>query len=214
MCLLDDRNFPQMFLSILCEKIIYIQIFKYPEYYNHISMTFSFVIFSLELKLFMNGLLFSDNIIHEKYENKGNLNKLTTIILSILSTIFSVIILNILKKYLTYPQIIKLIKKHVQEDRCYKIYYFKLKSLLKKSAILYGIITNIFSLFIVYYLVLFGAIYTGSQLPLIINYLIGLIETIGVYIIISFILSLLRYISIRFHNENLFNFIHFINHLV
>jgi hypothetical protein len=125
----------------------------------------------------MNGLLFSDKIVHEKYENKGNLNKLTTIILSILSTLFSVIILNILKKYLTYPQIIKLIKKHVQEDRYYKIYYFKLKSLLKKSAILYGIITNIFSLFIVYYLVLFGAIYTGSQLPLIINYLIGYINS-------------------------------------
>ena len=65
----DKRNFFMIYISILKMKIEIISILFYPEKFTHISLTLSLYLFEFLLSYFMNALLYSDDIVSQKYHN-------------------------------------------------------------------------------------------------------------------------------------------------
>ena len=89
----DKRNFFEMFKSLFFLKLQTIQIFFYPKEFIHISLTLSLYLFDILLDFTINSLLFSDQILTQKYYNNGELLFITTNILSISSNVISYFIL-------------------------------------------------------------------------------------------------------------------------
>ena len=64
----------------------------------------------------MNALLFSDDIISEKYHNKGKLNPLTTYSLSFLSNVLGYLISYIAVKLTSFTRLLELLAiEHIKE---------------------------------------------------------------------------------------------------
>ena len=56
-----------------------------------------------------------------------------------------------------------------------------------------------------YYLTIFCIVYSETQLSFLMNYFIGVIDSVLLSIIISFITSFLRYASLKFKFKQLYN---------
>ena len=66
---IDDRDFLEMFLSILANEIKIISIFYYKNPLVHLSLTTSIYLFESLLDLTINCFLYTDDYISEKYKN-------------------------------------------------------------------------------------------------------------------------------------------------
>ena len=101
---LDKRNIFNIFISIIKMKIEIIAILFYPEEFTHRSLTLSIFLFDCLFSYFMNALLYSDEIVSQKYHNNGQLDLLTSIFLSLTSNIISSIFLWVVKLLCSYNQ--------------------------------------------------------------------------------------------------------------
>jgi hypothetical protein len=66
---LDNRNFFQIFFSVIANKIEILKIFYYRNEVMHLSLSISIYLFSLLLDLTLNCFLYSDDVVSEKYHN-------------------------------------------------------------------------------------------------------------------------------------------------
>ena len=69
----DKRNIFQIFLSFFSMKIKTIEFLFFRDEYSYFSLTFSFYLFEILLDIAINSLLFSDDVISQKYYNNGEL---------------------------------------------------------------------------------------------------------------------------------------------
>ena len=134
----------------------------------------------------INGLFFNDDTMHKIYKNKGGfdiLGQLPQIVYSfIISTLF-IFILEMLA--LTEGTILEL--KQIKAKVIFDGKVSGLVKIIKIKFCLYFIISSVFLLFFWYYLSMFCAIYTNTQLHLIkdtlLSFAISFIEPFGIYLI-------------------------------
>ena len=99
---IDKRNMIQILLSVVISKIGFLNLFFEENPYSHLSLDISIYLFELLLDLTMNCLLYSDDVVSEKYNNNGELSMITSLSLSIISNIISSIINFILLLFFLY----------------------------------------------------------------------------------------------------------------
>ena len=178
-----------MLLSIFYLKLKTIQIIFYRKNLSHFSLTFSFYLFETLLDITINSLLFSEDVISQKYFNNGKLLYITTNMLSISSNIISYFILLFTEKLINQDLVLNnAIQEIKHTDNFYK-FYIKVSSCFKiKNIIFYFILFSI-GLFCTYYLFIFCAVYKKIQENLFTNYIVGSIMVFRLCIIYMLICS-------------------------
>ena len=195
---LDKRNIFSMFINFIKMKIDIISIFLYPEEFSYKSISLSIYLLDFLYSFFLNAFLYTDDIISEKYHNNGRLSFYTTIFLSLISNVVSFIIIYYIKKIVSYNEFLSLMVKDIKRINEFILTFKKMYLLLKIKVITFFIISFLSSIFITFYLFVFCQLYERSQGSLIINYLMGLIESFAYSVGISLIICILRLIGIRF----------------
>ena len=192
----DERNIVQTFISYFNSKLDLIQIIFFPKEFSHISLTLPSYLFELLLDLTFNALLFSDDVISQKYYNNGDLLFITSNILSISSNIITSLLIYFIKNLVKYETILETAIQEIKNNKLFfqfftKIYYY----ITIKIRIFYSIVF-ISGLFCIYYLFIFFAIFKKIQKNLFINYIIGIGWGLGYKVALCLITTILRKISL------------------
>ena len=201
---LDNRNIFSIFISIFKKKIDIISIIFYPEEFSHYSLTLANFSFEFLFNYFMNALLYSDDVVSQKYHNNGQLEFITSLTLSLLSNIISSIFSWIIEKLSFYTEYLTFLNKDIQIKNLYITIFRKLYGFIKFKIICFYIIIFISSIFMTYYLFLFCYIYQKSQVSLLTNYFLGTLETLLKSLGVSIIVCILRFTGLKFKLKNIY----------
>lgn len=193
-----------MFLSILANEIKIISIFYYKNQLVHLSLTTSIYLFESLLDLTINCFLYTDDYVSEKYKN-GNLKFITSILLSLMSNIFSSIITYYVVGLVEFTELLEMIMNQIVNKKYYFYNISKFKKYLSiKLAIFYSL-QNLLYLFMCYYLTIFCIIYHQTQGSIMTNYIIGIVESLIISFLLSLLTAFLRYASIKNKIKSLYN---------
>ena len=96
----------------------------------------------------MNALLFSDDVISQKYHNKGNIDFITTMSLTIISNILSYILITIMTRLTNIAPILEIL---VQNKKRFDIKVTKIIKVIKIKFVLYYCFLMIITVFSLYY---------------------------------------------------------------
>ena len=201
---IDKRTWFKMFLSVTAHEIEIINIFYYRNPYNHLTIVFSTYTFELCLDLTLNTLLYTDDVVSEKYNNNGSLEFFTSLSLSFMSNIISSIIAFIVCKLADYADVMELMITNVAKERQYISNVIKFRKYLSIKLTLFFIIQMIINLAMCYYLMIFCTVYHKTQGSIMLNYLLGIAQSIGISFGLALITSLIRYLSIKYRWRNIY----------
>ena len=202
---IDKRTYFQMFLSVLAHEIKIVDIFYYKNPFSHLSIILSIYIFELCLDLTLNCLLYTDDVVSEKYNNNGSIRFFTSLSLSFMSNIFSSIIAYIVGKLADYAEIFEFIVKDIPFKKQYYLNIFKFKKYIILKLSIFYILQLFINLSMCYYLMIFCTIYHKTQGSIMINYIIGITQSIAISIGLTIITSLIRYLSLKYKWKHIYN---------
>ena len=160
----EERGIWKYFFILFVKQFSLINIFCFPNEYDILPISLSLFLFSVASDYMINALLFSDDVISQRYKNKGHLNPVTTYSLSIISNIVSSIICIIGVKLTNFSGTLELFAQEHQKE---KEYVEKLKAILKiirNKIILFFIYEFAMMGMYFYFMMIFCAVYKGSQL--------------------------------------------------
>ena len=157
------------------------------------------------LDLTFNFLLYSDDVVSEKYNNNGKLSFFTSLSLSFISNIVSSLIIYIVYKLANYPDIIEAIIKNVKNKTYYLMNILRVFKYIRLRLTFFFIFELILGLLMTYYLFIFCTVFHQSQGSIMFNYFIGNCLSLAKSIGLTIIISILRYLSIKYKNLKLFN---------
>ena len=204
----DKRNVFQTFYTLIIQKLDLIDIFCNNKRLK-IMLIVEYIL-SLFINFFFNALLYTDDVVSNKYHNNGELDIIVTLTLSILSNIITSIFCYYIKYTRGIEERIDIIL-----DIRYKLHYYKnLKQLilfLKIKFICFIICQIIIFAVCLYYIVIFCIKYVYSQESLILNYCYSLIESLITSFAIAFLILLTRKIGLCCLNKELYNTSKYIN---
>ena len=202
---IDDRNFFEILLSILLNKIGLLNLFCNRSPYIHLSLTISIYLFELLLDLTLNCFLYTDDVVSEKYHNNGSLSMFTSFSLSIISNIISSIFCAIISNLADYSEIFESIIINVKNKTKYLENIIRFLKYIRIRLSCFYILEIIFTIIMTYYLFIFCTVYHQSQTSILINYIIGAVTSLAFSIGITIIITILRIISIKYHSSALYN---------
>ena len=202
---IDKRTFFQIFISVITNEINLLNLYFYRNPYTHYSLSVSIYLFDLLCDLTMNCLLYTDDVVSEKYHNNGQLSMITSFSLSILSNMISSIIIYVIRKLTNYCEIIEEIIKNVKYKRKYFENILRLFKYMKLRLGTFYFLQFSTMLVMTYYLFIFCVVYNKSQGSVIINYIIGACTSLAISIGLTIIITVLRTISIKYRSVKLFN---------
>ena len=201
---LDNRSCCSIFLSVISHEIKIINIFYYKHPYEHLSIVLSEYIFELCLDLTLNCLLYTEDVISEKYNNNGSIRFFTTLSLSFISNIISSIIGFFLSKLADYAEFFEYIIKDITYQSKYYLNIMKFKKLLCMKLTAFFFIQTLITLGMCYYLMIFCTVYHNTQGSIMINYLTGVAESIAISFGLTLITSIMRALSISCRCKSLY----------
>ena len=158
----------------------------------------------LLVDLTMNAILYSDHIVSHKRHNNGQLDYIVILFLSAFSNILACIIdyyLGLLIGFEEKINDIKDIKKEIPFLRVSKIILREITI----RVIIFFFIENIIIFSCTYYLFIFFTIYHKSQMSLLKNYIISLLEGWLINIIIALLIVVFRKLGIYYKNKYIYN---------
>ena len=210
----DKRNILQIFFSYFNDKIDLVQIIFYPKEFDHFSIALTLFLYELLIDFTLNALLFSDDVISQKYYNNGNLLLITSNILSVASNIFSTFFTCLVRFLVNYNEVLEAAKQETNSEYLFYKIFIKIYKLVSCKIRIFFILVFISGLGFVYYLLLFCTVYKRIQKNLFINYIIGTLWSFGYKIVFSILSTFMRkialirrykrlYIISKFINENL-----------
>ena len=194
---IDKRNYFKIFISVLAHEISIIDIFYYKNHFRHLSITLSIYIFEISLDIALNCLLYTDDVVSQKYHNNGSIKFITSLSLSFISNLFASFISFILDKLSNYDELLENIIKNVVTKNCYFLYMIKFKKYIQLKLITLFFIEIITNIYICYYIIIFCFVYQKTQGSIMINYIIGISESISFSLFLALTTSLIRYISLK-----------------
>ena len=200
----DKRKFINIvWHSALC-KIDIIAIFIHVGKYEYFPILISVYLYSLTLDFTVNALLFSDDIISSKYKNGGKLKFWESWILSVSSNIVCKILTNSVCVLTKYNDNLNLIIEEVNKKEKQNKYSILILNKARRNIIIYFIIQNILMLFFIYYLNIFCALYSQSQLALFNNYLLGSLNSLLYSLGFALLISIFRFIALKYQKKRCF----------
>ena len=205
---LDKRNVFLIFKSILLQKleIIYILLGK-----DHIKIILiGEYILSLFINFFFNALLYTDEVVSNKYHNNGELDVIVTLSLSIISNIIT----SIICYYIKYSKGIEARLYQIMEIKNYTYFIKNINQFfrfLKIKFICFFISEVIIIAACYYYIVIFCIIYTNSKVSLLVNYIMSLVEGLITSLALAIIIFTSRLIGLKCLNRNFYNISKYIN---
>ena len=200
----DKRNFFQIFLSVISHEIKIISIFYYRHPLEHLSIVLSQYVFELCLDLTLNSLLYTEDVISEKYNNNGSIRFFTSLSLSFMSNIFSSIIAIIISKLSDYAEFLELIIKDITYKSKYYLNIMKFRQLLYMKLTAFFIIQTLFNLGMCYYLTIFCTVYHNTQGSIMLNYLVGIVESMIISFALTLFISIMRAVSIKCRSKSIY----------
>ena len=153
---------------------------------------------------FSNSMLYTDDVVSEKYHNNGKLNILTTIFLSLTSNFISWLIASLCKNFFIFNEVLILLIRDTKRKYDYILTFRKLYIVIKIKTICYYILSFIFIFIMTYYLVLFCTIYKESQNSLLINYAMGIVESLITSVCITLAICTFRLIGLKYKNKDFY----------
>ena len=187
----------------------------------------SIFIFNYSCDFALNALFYLNQNISDKYHYEGEylywftlVNNLT---ISIFSTLFSFLLIKALSQLINskeslenlfrqHEKIMRKKKNYKVSSENKKIIYeniIKIFKTLKIKIICYIIIEFILLLFFFYYITAFCEVYKNTQISWISDSFISFLLSIPLELLISFFLSLLYMVSLKYKFEKLYNFVLF-----
>jgi hypothetical protein len=163
---IDDRTYFQYYWSLLKLKHLIIFTFIANDDYNIFLLKLGFFLISLSLYFAVNTMFFTDDSIHQNYEEKGNYNFIYQIPQILYSTIISTVTNMVLKKLSLSQNDILQIKKNLDIQKA-KEESQNIKKCLKIKFFVFVIISFILLFFFWYYISCFCSVFVNTQLPLI-----------------------------------------------
>jgi surface protein len=211
---IDNRSAFQVFLSVLGNKIGLLNLFIYKKKYSNFSLDLSIYLFELLLDLTMNCVLYTDDVVSEKYNNNGEISMFTSLSLSIISNIISSIVVFIISKLVNYVEILEIILKNVRDKKYYFFNILRYMAYIKIRLGFYFFLEIVSTAMMTYYLFIFCSVYHHSQINITINYIVGasisLATSVGLTILITiFRNASFKYKSIYFFNISRYLYEHF-----
>ena len=149
--------------------------------------------------------IYTDDVVSQKFHNNGSIEFITSLSLSFISNIFSSLISSILGKLANYDEVLENIIKNAVIRRSYFLYIVKFKEYVLLKIILFFIVEIIINIYICYYMIIFCFVYQKSQGSIMINYIIGIAESILISLFLAIIISFLRYLSIIKKMKSFYN---------
>ena len=201
---IDKRNFFKIFFSIFLMKIDLIQNIFSPEEYTSRYLLFDLYLFNYFVDLLMNCLLYNDYAISQKYHCNGRLEFITSLVISLLSNIFTYILFRIIDYLTNFTSIIDNIIREVKKIKEYLSILVKLFKIMKIKLIFLLILELLFGLFMIYYIFIFSSINSKSVNSFLLNYLLSQLESIIFSFCLSLIISFFRKISLQYHIKRLY----------
>ena len=214
----DKRKGYQYYFSILIEKQIFIStIFNKSDFYPY-SLRIILFSFSIASFFFLNGLFYTEEYIKKRYEQNKSLgffyiinNELKK---SIFASMIAIIITKIISLIINNSNNLQNLMKYKNNNN---IFYKKLTRLIciirfKYFFILFFII--VLSIIYWYFLFIFCKIFQNNQISWIQSTAISIGINILFYIIMCFIITCLRFISLKYKFRLLFTVNHFIYSLI
>ena len=199
----DERNIWQIFISYFNEKLDLIQIIFYPKEFDHFSLSLTLYLYELLIDLTLNALLFSDDVISQKYYNNGSL-------LFITSNLFS-LFASIMKFLVNYNEVLEAAKQETNSEQLFNKIFRKIYKLIACKICIFYSFVFISGLGCVYYLLLFCAVYKRIQKNLFLNYIIGTLWSFGYKIVFSILSTVMRKIALLKKYRRLYIISKFIN---
>jgi len=201
---IDNRKWFDMFLSVIAHEIEIINIFYYRNPYNHLTIIISTYTFELCLDLTLNSLLYTDDVVSEKFHNDGRIEFFTSFSLSFMSNIFSSIIAFIVNKLADYADMMELMISYESKEKQYIRNIVRFKKYLAIKLTIFYIMQMIVNLAMCYYLMIFCTVYHKTQGSIMLNYLLGIAQSIGYSLGLALITSSIRYLSIKYRWRNIY----------
>ena len=201
---IDHRNWFNMFKSVFAHEIEIINIFYYKNPYTHLSIVLSIYVFELCLDLTLNCLLYTDDVVSEKYNNNGSIGFFTSLSLSFMSNIFASIIAYLVAKFSDYAGTLELMTKDITKEKQYLRNIIKFRKYIALKLTAFYILQITIDLAMCYYLMIFCTVYHKTQGSIMINYIIGISESLAISVGLSLIISLIRYLSIKYRWKSIY----------
>ena len=205
---LDQRNVFQVFKSFLLLKFEIINILLGREQIKIILI--GEYILSLFINFFFNALLYTDEVVSNKYHNNGQLDVIVTLSLSIISNIVT----SIICYYIKYSKGIQARLDQIMEIKNQKYFFrniIQFFRFIKIKFICFFISEVIIIAACYYYIVIFCIVYTNSKVSLLINYLLSLVEGLITSAAIIIIIFVTRQVGLKCLNKNFYNLSKFVN---
>ena len=207
---IDNRHYIQMALSVFNNEVDILNIIFLRNDFSHLSILISIYLMLLNFDIALNCYLYTDDYVSQKYHNYGKLKITTTILLSLFSNIISNLLKFIISKFSNYSEVLELIIKNVQYKDRYMILGLKLIKRTKLFAIFFFIFQLLLNLLITYYMIIFCAVFHKTQISMLKNYLVGVLESLIISLMNSFVFSTMRYLGLKCHLKKLYNMSHYL----
>ena len=205
---IDNRSVCLIYYSIIIDKLELIGII-FKEHHLKVILLSEFIS-ALLINFFFNALLYTDDVVSNKYHNNGQLDFAVTLALSILSNIVT----SIFCYYAKYSKGIEERIELITEIRYKMIFYKNMRKLfkyLKIKFVCFAISQIIITFTCMYYIVIFGVKYPHSQESLVVNFCSSLLESVITSFGIALIILIIRKAGLSCHNKDLYNTSKYIN---
>jgi hypothetical protein len=156
------------------------------------------------MDLLMNCVLYNDYALSQKYHCNGELEFITSLIISLVANVFSFIILYCIEFLTNFPALIEAIINEIKDVDDYLRMLVKFFKIIKVKIIALFIVETIFGLFMVYYITIFSAIYSNSINSFLLNYIFSQLESLLYSVCLSIIIAFMRRISLLCHYHKLY----------
>jgi hypothetical protein len=204
----DKRNAFAIFKSVLLGKIELIDLFV-GDHKIVILSIFQYIL-SLLIDLFLNAFLYTDEVVSNKYHNNGRLDFIVSLTITLLSNIINSIVCSVLNFSKGIEERLEQIMEIKKEF--YYLYAFNIFIKMVKIKVILYFFTEIFIIiFSFYYIIIFCIVYKKSQLSLLFNYLMSIVETLVVSIFVSIIVAITRWIGLKYAHKTFYKISKYIN---
>ena len=196
----DKRSIIKVFFSKIVEKIEIIDIFNK----RYRSLLISKHFFYLLIDFLINAVLYSDDIVSHKSHNDGKLEYIVVLSLSLSSIAITFLIKYFLDQLIDFEEKFKLVEEIGKESALLRV----LKKFFKEMTIkifLFMFFEICILLFCFYYLVIFCTVYRKSQISLLINYFVSILEDLLLNCLITLIITITRKFGLYFNNKYIYN---------
>ena len=207
----EERGLLKFFCLLFLKQTEIIRMFCFPNDFEIFPISLSVFLFFVASDYTMNALLFSDDIISERYDNNGSLSPLTTYTLTILSNILGSIISIIAIKLTSFASPLELLLRERMKEKEYINHLKILLKIIKCKLIFFFIYEFTMMIVYLYFLCAFCSVYKASQWNWFTNGItsnvLSFLTTLG----ITLLITLCRYIGLKCNSEKIYNISLYLN---